>query len=192
MKLYLDFDNTIVNTGETIVAMLNRQYGTNQKWSNIKRYDFKDLFPNLDKKELCEIFEGSRLYHNVSFLPGARDVLKSVRTSFEIKIVTIGGEENKYYKSRWLALNLPVKYSLTVLNNEVDNFDKSSVDMSDGIFIDDSSECLRSSNAKVKILLTNGLETEWNRRENDNFYVVQDWYEIGDILKFYVEKGEIV
>lgn len=192
MKLYLDFDNTIVNTGETVVNILNKRYGTSQKWENIKRYDFKDLFPNLNKEELCKIFESGRLYHNVSFLTGVREIIYFVRASFEIEIVTVGSPKNKVLKDRWLALNFPAKYTLTVLDNQESNFNKSDIDMSDGIFIDDSSECLRSSNAKVKILLSNGLETEWNREENDDFYVVQDWYEIGNILKFYIEKGEIV
>lgn len=192
MKLYLDFDNTIVNTGETVVNILNKRYGTTQKWGNIRRYDFKDLFPQLAQDELLELLSSSILYDNVSFLTGTREVIKQVRNSFDIEIVTIGNEQNKFQKSKWLALNFPARYNLKVIDNKSGNFDKSNIDMSDGIFIDDSSECLRSSNAKVKILLSNGLETEWNREENDDFYVVQDWYEIRDILKFYIEKGEIV
>lgn len=192
MKLYLDFDNTIVNTGETIVDILNKRYGMTQKWEYIKRYDFKDLFPALTKEEFHKLFESGRLYHNVSFLTGAREVIYSIRRSFEIEIVSMGTNENKLLKDRWLALNFPAKYILTVLDYNSSYFDKSGVDMSDGIFIDDSSECLRSSNAKVKILLSNGLETEWNREENDDFYIVQNWNEIGDMLKFYIEKGEII
>lgn len=192
MKLYLDFDNTIVNTGETVVNILNRRYGTNKRWEHIRRYDFKDLFPNVSKSEISELFNSSILYNNVSFLNGAREVIKSVRNSFDIEIITIGNEQNKFQKCRWLALNFPAKYNLRVLDNKDNNFDKSIIDMSDGIFIDDSSECLRSSNAKVKTLLSNELETEWNREENDEFYVAPNWYEIGNILKFYIEKGEIV
>lgn len=70
-----------------------------------------------------------------------------------------------------------------------DDEDKNIVDMSNGIFIDDKLENLIVTNAKIKILLKNGIDTNYNtlRDKNaviDNLYVVNDLDEIRQILEF--------
>ena len=71
--------------------------------------------------------------------------------------------------------------------------DKSFVDMSGGIFIDDNVDCLRTSNAKVKILIKNNVDTKWNEiKPNEEIYVVNTWDEILEIIDFFYKNREMM
>ena len=70
-----------------------------------------------------------------------------------------------------------------------DNEDKNVVDMTDGIFIDDKLENLIVTNARIKILLKNLIDTDYNtpRGKNaviDNLYVANDLEEVKQLLEF--------
>ena len=45
IKVYLDFDNTLVDSNSAMIYLLNQEYGTNKSYEELKKYDFKDLFP---------------------------------------------------------------------------------------------------------------------------------------------------
>ena len=45
MKLFIDFDNTIANSSEVIVDMLNEHFGKSENFEKLRKYDFSDLFP---------------------------------------------------------------------------------------------------------------------------------------------------
>lgn len=191
IKLYLDFDNTIVNTNEVAIDYFNKKFGTSKDIRKLKKYNFKDLFESLTDKEIQKFFSSDYLYKNITFLESCYDKLYSIRNYIDAHVVTICCNENIGYKTDWISENMPIVSKTTCVVKG--NNDKSSIDMSDGIFIDDHIECLRSSNAKIKILYKYWQDTEWNEYDNlDEVYVVNSWDEITEILKFYIENGEVL
>lgn len=192
MKLYLDFDNVIANSSEIIVDLLNENYHTNKKYIDLKKYDFSDLFPVCTYRDIENYFNSEELFKRIKLYDGLIDCLDEIKDSLDsIEIVTIGEKKNIEYKKEWVSNNLNHIATLHPIINNGNN-DKSSIDMSDGIFIDDHIDCLRSSNAKVKILFKNENDGEWNKvSPNDDVYVFDNWYDLKDSLKFIIKNKEI-
>ena len=70
-----------------------------------------------------------------------------------------------------------------------DDENKNIVDMSNGILVDDKLENLVVTNARIKILLKNGIDTDYNtlRGKNtvvDNLYIANDLEEVKQLLEF--------
>ena len=43
MKLFIDFDNTIANSSEVIVDMLNEHFDKNENFEKLRKYDFSSM-----------------------------------------------------------------------------------------------------------------------------------------------------
>ena len=114
---------------------------------------------------------------------------------FEFTVITKGTQLNIEKKKKYLdsVFGNNYKYYGMVLvkdefDNAVRNYDKTSVDMSGGIQIDDRADCLRDTNASVKILIQNG-DRYWNNptlcaNAPNNLYIVHNWNEVVEILLF--------
>lgn len=195
IKVYLDFDNTLVDSNNAMIYLLNQEYGTDRKYEELKRYDFKDLFPKLTDEHCEELFGGWRLFGLLDFFESCYETLDYFKKRCEYSLVTYGSKENLFCKEFWCKKHLPFIKNYYLLEFKEDNcgYDKSMIDMSDGIFVDDHIEYLRSSNAKVKILFRNNHDGDWNEINNlDDVYVVNSWKEIYHIIKFYVDNGGII
>lgn len=192
MNLYVDFDNTIVNSSEVIVKMLNEQFGENKDYRKLRKYDFKDLFPNCSYWDIEKYFESDKMFEQLELYPESYNTLNSFKDKFEnITIVTIGTEDNIEKKRKFIKDKFSFNIDLIGIENH-GRSNKSSVDMRDGVFIDDHVDCLHSSNAKVKILIKTSENAEWSKIEpNDDIYVVSNWYEIYSILDFITKNKEM-
>lgn len=192
MNLYIDFDNTIVNSSEVIVKMLNEKFGENKDWKKLRKYDFKDLFPNCSYWEIERCFESDKMFEEVELLPEVYETLNSFKDKFDkMSVVTIGTDINLEKKRRFVKDRFPFDIELIGIKND-GRSNKGSVDMRDGVFIDDHIDCLHSSNAKVKILIKTSENSEWSKIEpNDDIYVVSNWYEIYSILDFITKNKEM-
>lgn len=192
MKLYIDFDNTIVNSSEVIVKMLNEKFGEDKDWEKLRRYDFKDLFPSCSYQEIEKYFESDRMFEEVELFPEAYETLCSFKDNFDkVSVVTIGTDINLEKKKRFIKDRFHFDIELIGIRND-GRSNKGSVDMRDGVFIDDHIDCLHSSNAKVKILIKTSENAEWSKIEpNDDIYVVSNWYEIYSILDFITKNKEM-
>ena len=91
-------------------------------------------------------------------MDNAKDVLSRLKENYEIIIVSIGIQPNLFGKEIWIKDNLP--YAKFIGINMEKYKDKLSVDMSDGILIDDEQRYLDNSNANIKICF--GDVYEWN------------------------------
>ena len=198
IKLYIDVDNTIYNSARVVVEMLNERYGCNINYEDIKGYDFKDKFPMLKENEVMNLFDDptfyGREYRDIP-MAFAYMLLFTTYKNCKISFVTIGTPINLVNKRRWIDEifnKLDIDYNEFYGNYNDDN-DKRFVDMSGGIFIDDNVECLRKSNASIKILLKNNSDNRWNKVEpNDELYIANDWDDVYEIIKFFCEnKGMI-
>lgn len=191
MKLFIDFDNTIANSSEVIVDMLNEHFGNNENFEKLRKYDFSDLFPECSYWDIEKFFNSDEMFERLKIFPNMIETVDAFKDFFdEISIVTIGTKDNLENKKRFLKENNLELTFYGIENNG--RSDKSSVDMHNGVFIDDHIGCLHSSNAKIKILMKNVENGEWNKVEpNDDIYVVNNWYEVYSIFDFIKKNREL-
>lgn len=191
MKLFIDFDNTIANSSEVIVDMLNEHFGKSENFEKLRKYDFSDLFPECSYWDIEKFFNSDEMFERLKIFPNMIETVDAFRDFFdEISIVTIGTKDNLENKKRFLKENNLELTFYGIENNG--RSDKSSVDMHNGVFIDDHIGCLHSSNAKIKILMKNVENGEWNKVEpNDDIYVVNNWYEVYSIFDFIKKNKEL-
>lgn len=191
MKLFIDFDNTIANSSEVIVDMLNEHFGKNENFEKLRKYDFSDLFPECSYWDIEKFFNSDEMFERLKTFPNMIETVDAFKDFFdEISIVTIGTKDNLENKKRFLKENNLELTFYGIENNG--RSDKSSVDMHNGVFIDDHIGCLHSSNAKIKILMKNVENGEWNKVEpNDDIYVVNNWYEVYSIFDFIKKNKEL-
>lgn len=180
--LFVDFDNTIVKTNKRCVELLNAKFNKNVNYHRIRKYDFSDWFPEASKKDVDSLFENPLFFEGLELYEDAKDSLLRLSKILNPVIVTIGTKKNLEMKKVWLSWNLP--FITDIIGLEDNNHSKASVDMSDGILIDDHINCLRSSNAKIKFLYYSQPAGEWQHmRIDDKFYVSDDWNEIAFYIK---------
>lgn len=191
MKLFIDFDNTIANSSEVIVDMLNEHFDKNKNFEKLRKYDFSDLFPECSYWDIEKFFNSDEMFERLKIFPNMIETVDAFKDFFdEISIVTIGTKDNLENKKRFLKENNLELTFYGIENNG--RSDKSSVDMHNGVFIDDHIGCLHSSNAKIKILMKNVENGEWNKVEpNDDIYVVNNWYEVYSIFDFIKKNKEL-
>ena len=173
-KLYLDFDGVIANSIDAIVSLYNDDFQAYPGYHYIKpeginTCDFKEC--NCAKHDtFTTYFNTPRFYRNLKFMDQADVFLWLLSYQFDFTIISFGNPANLKLKKMWIDKKLKFFINDSKMLNqantkfigldfaEYDN--KSCVDMSDGIFIDDTYEYLVASNAKHKIVF--GKRYPWN------------------------------
>jgi 5'(3')-deoxyribonucleotidase len=175
-------DNTIVNSTKAFCSVYNELYKLHPqfelaKWELVNTYSFKDQCPLIDEVE--EIFKEDNFFNHLEFIDdNAYEVIQELTGTYQVIIVSIGTYENISLKSLWVQENLPfIKDSIFIINDGV-KMDKSLINMQNGIFIDDLSCNLFSSNATYKICF--GKLKEWN--ENWKFDRCFNWLDVREKL----------
>lgn len=192
IDLFLDFDDTICLTSKQFVKLANKKYKKEENWNNINRWDFKDLYPEITNNDIDNIFSSEDFFVDLELCENCLDVISSIKNIVNIHITTIGTDRNLKNKMKWIKENLNIDFNFNgILDTGIN--DKSSVDMSGAIFIDDRVDNLRSSNANIKILYKNYHDYSWQQIEpNDNIYVVDSWEQIYSILDFISKNPEFI
>ena len=163
-KIYVDFDGTIVNTVSCIVSLYNEDFKYYKKfvpikWWEVNTWDFTEC--NCATPEYINTyFNQQRFFNGLEYMDWAKEILDKLNNeNYDITIVSSGYSPNLIAKSLWINSNIP--YCKFIGVNLKEYKDKSHIDMSDGIFIDDSSNNLITSNAKINICF--GDEYVWNK-----------------------------
>ena len=192
IDLFLDFDDTICLTSKQFVKLANKKYKKEEDWNNINRWDFKDLYPEITNNDIDNIFSSEDFFVDLELCENCLDVINSIKNIVNIHIATIGTDKNLKNKMKWIKKNLNTDFNFNgILDTGIN--DKSSIDMSGAIFIDDRIDNLRSSNANIKILYRNYHNYSWQQIEpNDNIYVVDSWEQIYSILDFISKNPEFI
>ena len=182
-KVYIDLDNTVFDTLGAIILLYNREFEYHDGFKEIKRrdvqtYDCKEC-NLLTKERLKEFFDRSNFY---DIYADVDETFWKVLDLIEEKgwqpvFVTIGSVPNIAAKRAWFKDYIYEGYR-AIFIGLVDKKDKTSVDMSDGIMIDDHPDMLNSSNAAVKICFG---EYGWNKDWKNNR--AKDWTEVYKILE---------
>ena len=192
IDLFLDFDDTICLTSKQFVKLANKKYKKEEDWNNINRWDFKDLYPEITNNDIDNIFSSEDFFVDLELCENCLDVINSIKNLVNIHIATIGTDKNLKNKMKWIKENLNVDFNFNGILDAGIN-DKSSIDMSGAIFVDDRTDNLRSSNANIKILYKNYHNYSWQQIEpNDNIYVVDSWEQIYSILDFISKNPEVI
>ena len=156
-------DNTIVNSIKVLVDLYNEdfQYYDDFKkisWVDVDTYDLQEC-SCATKEQLLEYFNQHRFFLYLEYNDWAKEVLNELKEYFDIYIVTLGTPANLRGKERWRKINMPYA---TLIGVDINKYkDKSHLDLSDGVFIDDVPEYLETSNAKDKICF--GDVYSWNK-----------------------------
>ena len=173
MKIYLDFDETITNSIEAVLSVLNPKYGTTYSAEEVKKWNFDDVFPDIKPDEIEACFESDTFWNNLTFKEDAKEnINKLLEKGYDVTVVTKGSFNNLVRKVCWINKYFDNRIDIIALEP---NESKGKVDMSNGILIDDNQSYLGESNAKYKVLFENYKGCEWN---NDwDSYVVHNWLE---------------
>ena len=196
--IYWDVDDVILNTSEVAINIINRRYlneGQHKTFEDRKDWELKSIWRGINKQIAKEIFESDDFWDEVKVREEFKEVFDSIGDKYEHKLVTKGTECNHDRKQQFLINDTYMKDKQWDYICVGDDEDKNIVDMSNGIFVDDKLENLVVTNARIKILLKNGIDTDYNtpRGKNtvvDNLYIANDLEEVKQLLEFncYIEE----
>ena len=173
MDVYLDFDDSIVNSSSMIAAYYNNKYKSHPDFkpaigSKIYYYDGRNQMPLANKQDILDVFNSDFFFENCEFIPYAYNVIEKLNNSnkFNLHIVSIGTKENITKKRRWINENIPfIKNDNIILIERADCAMGKSQYLpkhSEYIIIDDHEENLKN-NSKFKILFTPFGERDYNK-----------------------------
>ena len=180
-KLFIDYDGCVINTIAAICSLYNEDFKYYKnfepiKWWEVNTWDFTEC-KCTTPEYINTYFNQPRFFAGVTYMDWAKEILDELKDDFNITIVSSGYSPNLKAKEIWIKENLP--YCDFIGVNLREYKDKSHIDMSDGIFIDDSAQNLKTSNALLNICF--GDIYEWNKDWNG--FRCKNWNEIKKILK---------
>lgn len=161
--IYCDVDGVIFNTVKAIVDIYNEDFFFYKNWKEVNwwdvdSWDLKEC--ELASKEYIDgLFNQPRFFDKVELMPWTEQVLVELHNKYKIVIVTMGEYANLRLKKEFLSDLIPFDYFIGL--NVKEYYDKFSVDMKDGILLDDNSKMLSSTNSIADICF--GEEYSWNR-----------------------------
>ena len=185
-KIFLDYDGCIVNTIKCICSLYNEDFQyyknfTPINWWDVDTWDFAEC--NCATPEYINTyFNQQRFFDKVEYMDWAEKILDILKEDFEITIVSSGYSPNLIAKEKWVKEHLPYCNFIGVNLKEYE--DKSHIDMSDGIFIDDSASNLETSKAAIKICF--GDEYPWNEKWKG--IRCANWHEVENYIERVVDK----
>lgn len=179
-SIFLDFDNTLVNSSEAVCRLYNIDYYEDPKFVEAKSensylWSFADVCPLLDTPikyfnnprlfEILRPFEDPTVIHNLSL-------------KIQTYIVTMGSPENIKLKTDYMRKFYPNIDTLYISNLGTRDINKKIINMEDSIFVDDLAINLENCNAKHKYIF--GSKKDYN---NSNKY--ERIHSIENLMKRY-------
>lgn len=193
--IYWDVDDVLLNSSQAIIDIINKKYGTSKNLSNLKDWTYRSIIRDMNKEKVQAMYASDDFWNRVEFIDGILEIFNKLGDRYNHAIITHGREDNQLRKKQYL-FNHKV-FGKYLRNNvgyhEIPNhMKKSSVDMSGAIQIDDNCNNLIDTNAKVKILFKNDIDTNYNTNYGEfgginNLYIVNTVEELEQILMFNLE-----
>lgn len=187
MNIFLDFDDTIVESINNVIRIANKRYNRNIQVSDIHHWDFTNLYDGIPSDDIIHIFGEQEFFDTLRFKRGAILTLQKFSKRNFLNIVScVINYDAMMLKYHWINqhlnnMNIPVGFMGIPPHK-----DKSIIDMSDGIAIDDNAQYLDVTNAKYKILFDNQNDMDVNKHWIGNR--VYSWYELDDVLSNIISK----
>lgn len=162
-SLIIDLDGVVFDTIRQIVKIYNTDHIMYKDFriirpEEIKTWEFTEL--HLESPEVIDsYFSAPRFFEDLPLIKSSKWIIKLLSKDYKIIFCSSGSYSNLQLKRRWLGIHFPYAEFIPV---EMPTYqDKSNVDMSNAIFIDDVSRNLQTSNADIKICF--GEVYEWNK-----------------------------
>ena len=191
-KIFLDCDDTIINSSKCIIDLLNKKNSSNKTIDDLSDFYYRSIDPNISSNDIIKLFESDEFWNSVQYNFDFLIYKEFINNNFDVEIVSCGTKLNLEKKKKYIK---DVGYKFTgILMNDNTSLCKSCVNMQGGIQIDDNIRSIENTNAAIKILLKNEHNFPWNNPKPniDNLYVVQNWKEIYQILEFFNKNPEFV
>lgn len=203
--IFWDIDDIILNSSKTIVNIINKTYRIPNNLPpktihDIKDWGLKSIYRDLTQEQIYSIFGSIEFWNEVKIMDGFLELAESgILSKYTNIFVTTTGlniakQKYAYMCNILSAYDLLKYFSGMIAITENVNYNKNVVDMSGAIQIDDNFGNLINTNAGLKILMKQGLETEFNnsfgnyKEMPENLYEVNYYDEIESILRFGLEK----
>lgn len=189
-KIVIDFDNCSTDSIDAIVKAFNTvdctDYGDSK---SIRKWNMTDLIPRADDKSIEQMFNSHLFWNNLKLYDGVLEFFEKYQD--RIIICSIGSMDNQILKLQWIKKHLPKVDLLPVITDmcvHPKSINKSWVDMSNCIYIDDSSFNLLNSNAIYKVMFSDrGFNCEWNYVAEEDVHLIDfgadNWKQIDKIIQ---------
>lgn len=182
LRVFVDFDDTLARSSETVVNYFNERYGLSKTEDDIHDWCYRSIYRGSSPELTNAIYAGDYFWSNVKLFDGAVDILDG----HNVSLCTCGNEENLRRKHLFLVEHgLPYKEAFIDTRTGFGR-DKCRFDMTGAIQIDDRTDALLHTNAAVKILFKNFHNHEWQHiPAGANIYAVDTWDEIKEIMGWF-------
>ena len=166
--LAIDFDEVMVETIDSLVNILNKDYNLSANSKNVRAWNLEDVYPTLSKKQVNEVFEDKRFFDDLKLKPNLIETLKRINENYPIIVVTLGSPQNLLMKRKYIKDNIESQgINLRFFGLISDKEDKSKVNLDSWVFVDDNQKNLEVSNASKKVLFENRKNAEWNYKKRE-------------------------
>lgn len=193
IRLYVDLDDTVLDSSEAVIEILNKKHGMNKTINDLKDWNFRSIYHNMTSEMVVSIFDSDEFFDTVKINGEFADFYKKHAGDFKFVFVSKGYKANIDKKRALIEDKFPGSEFIPCLFYPgVDcDYDKSHIDMRGGIQIDDRFDCLCKTNASCKILIDNGRDLKWSRQTKtiDGLYKARGWKDAGEILEYALLDG---
>lgn len=187
IKIFWDVDDVVLNTSEVLVDMVHEKYGKspNKTMQDIKDWELKSIYRDIEPYFIDWALQSPQFWNKVEI---KKEFLQFLETGsaeqFEHYFVTVGTQNNIDIKQA--CLNSVIRQYLNTTDFLFIGFDeafsKRIVPMAGGIQVDDNINNLANTDAKIKILLKNFIETDYNSFYNQRYFI-ENLYEVNCIAE---------
>lgn len=190
MEIFIDFDDTITQSIENVVRIVNSRYDRNVRPEDVCDWDWQDVYPGIPSKAISAVFGEKEFFNTLRFKPKAMDVLFKYSLRNDIIIVSkIIDRTAMMNKTDWVNEHLIESGIKVDFRGIKITTSKGVIDMNGGIMIDDNATYLNETNAKHKILFRNNTKFSMNQRWNG--MEVDNWSDLDKMMRKIIqqEKG---
>ena len=199
ITLYVDADDTILDSSKTVIEILNEKYNLSPAKTilDLEDWNYHSICDEVTPSEVTEIYNSKDFFDRVKIKKGFEGFWRKNKDKFSLKIVTKGTSENIRRKEEYFSRYLPEAEVVGVEFNTdtLSDFGKGHIDMTNGIQIDDRTDSL-NTNAPIKILITHGMQLPWNQYlgeyDKESVYILENWDLIEESLLFFYEHPEFI
>lgn len=167
-KLYIDVDNTLINSVAASVHVWNKYHQPPSKkpvdYRKVYKWDMTDVCKGINQSIVVDIFESDEFF---KVAQPHKDVLPTLRLlqkeGYEIIAHSIGTTNNLIKKMAYLerAFGKLLSGYIMINNGFECTMNKSILNFADGVIVDDHVKNLTSSNAPIRICAKMN-KGEWN------------------------------
>jgi len=187
IKLFLDFDNVLVNSTKSFCESYNILYKyhkdfTSANWELVDTWDMQNQCKLLKSEaDVLEIFENPIFFKFLKLInDNTYEVARELNEKYQIIIASIGTPINLSRKALYLQKTLPFIKDYILMYNDGVKMNKEIIQMNypDSIFIDDVTTNLDSSNAINKYIF--GKDYPWS--QTNDYHRLWNWTDVAEKL----------